>query len=199
MKTAIYMRVSTDKQNTEMQEREISLFLQLKGITNEIRYTDKDESGLSTSRPALDSLLNDCKLGKVDTLIVWKMDRLFRSLGQLIIQLNSLNDMGVSFISIKDDINMTTANGRLHMHIIGAVGEYEREMIVMRVKAGLANAKAKGQKLGPKYKIAKELREKAIELRRSGMKYKDVSIQTGLKISTIQQIWEASNERKEAM
>src|SRR5271165_2788668 len=102
MKTAVYMRVSTDKQNTQMQEREISLFLQLKGIKNEVRYIDKDESGLSTSRPSLNTLLNDCKGGKIDTLIVWKMDRLFRSLGQLILHLKLLNELNIAFISIKD-------------------------------------------------------------------------------------------------
>lgn len=190
MKTAVYMRVSTDKQSTEAQEREISLFLASKEIKDPIIYKDEDESGKTASRPALNMLLDDCKQGKVKTLIVWKMDRLFRSLAHLITHLEQFQKQGVIFISIKENIDLSTPVGILMMQILGAFSQYEREMIVMRVKSGLANAKAKGIKLGPKYKIQKEIRTQIIELKNTGNTYKEISQKFGIKISTIQKIVE---------
>lgn len=190
MITAVYVRVSTEKQSTEAQEREISMFLESRGFKNVITYKDENESGITTSRPALNRLLFDCKQGKVETLIVWKLDRLFRSLIDLITHLKTFRDQGVTFISIKENIDLSTPAGRLMMHMMGAFGEFERELIVTRVKAGLANARAKGIKLGPKYKIDENLRTYAISLKKEGWTYKQISSQIGLKISTIQKIVE---------
>lgn len=192
MSIAVYTRVSTDKQSTESQEREISLFLQSRGIINEIRYKDEDVSGKTTSRPGLNMLLDDCKQGKVKTLIVWKVDRLFRSLVDLITHLKAFQKQGIIFISIKENIDLSTPTGVLMMQILGAFSEYEREMIVMRVKSGLANAKAKGKKLGPKYKINENLRIQAVELKQLGWTYKKISEKLDLKISTLQKIYEKS-------
>lgn len=81
-------------------------------------------------------------------LIVWKMDRLFRSLKDLILTLQELEDLGIAFISLKDSIDLTTSAGRLMMQIIGAFAEFEASVIRERVRAGLKNAKAKGKCLG---------------------------------------------------
>lgn len=188
MKTAVYMRVSTDKQSTEMQEREISLFLASKQFKDVAIYKDEDESGKSTSRPALNMLLNDCKTGKVKTLIVWKMDRLFRSLAHLITHLELFQKQGVIFISIKENIDLSTPVGILMMQVLGAFSQYEREMIVMRVKSGLANAKAKGQPLGKPSKIPISVQRQVVTLKESGKSYREVSAITGLKIPAIQRI-----------
>jgi len=188
MKTAIYMRVSTDKQSTEMQEREISMFLASKGIINAEIYKDEGESGKKTSRPALNRLLNDCKQGNVKTLIVWKLDRLFRSLVDLITHLKQFQKQGIVFISLKENIDLSTPMGVLMMQILGAFGEFEREMIVQRVKAGLANAKAKGKQLGKPTKIPMELQQQVVTLKVSGQSYAQVSMVTGLKIPAIQRI-----------
>lgn len=192
MKTAVYMRVSTDKQSTEMQKREISMFLDSKGIKDAVIYKDEGESGKSTSRPALNRLILDCKEGKVETLIVWKLDRLFRSLGDLIGTLKTFQAQGIIFVSIKENIDLSTPMGVLMMQVLGAFGEFEREMIVMRVKSGLANAKAKGIKLGPKYKIAETTRNRIIGMKFEGHTYKEISNQLGIKISTLQKIVEKS-------
>lgn len=188
MKTAVYVRVSTEKQSTEMQEREISMFLASKSIKELEIYRDEDESGKSTSRPALNRLLNDCKQGKVETLIVWKLDRLFRSLIELITHLKQFQKQKVTFISIKENIDLSTPTGILMMQILGAFSEYEREMIVTRVKAGLANAKAKGKQLGKPSKIPIEVQRQVVTLKTSGKSYREVANITGLKIPAIQRL-----------
>ena len=190
MKTAVYVRVSTEKQSTESQEREISLFLESRGLKDVEIYKDEGESGISISRPQLNRLLDDCKQGKVETLIVWKLDRLFRSLIDLITHLKTFRELGITFISIKENIDLSTPAGRLLMHMMGAFGEFEREMIISRVNAGLANARAKGKILGRKPTISKELKSQAIELKKKGYTYKKISTQLNIKISTLQKICE---------
>ena len=192
MKTAVYVRVSTEKQSTESQEREISLFLESRGLKDVEIYKDEGESGISISRPQLNRLLDDCKQGKVETLIVWKLDRLFRSLIDLITHLKTFRELGITFISIKENIDLSTPAGRLLMHMMGAFGEFEREMIISRVNAGLANARAKGKILGRKPTISKELKSQAIELKKKGYTYKKISTQLNIKISTLQKICEKS-------
>lgn len=190
MKTAIYMRVSTDKQSTELQEREISMFLTSKQFKEVEIYKDEDISGRTTSRPALNRLLKDCKEGKIKTLVVWKLDRLFRSLVDLITHLKEFQRQGIIFVSIKENIDLSTPTGVLMMQILGAFSEYEREMIVMRVKSGLANAKAKGKKLGRRATIKPEKINLIKELTQLGCTYTEIKAQTGYSISSIQYITE---------
>src|SRR5271165_5749730 len=168
MKTAVYVRVSTDKQSTELQEREISLFLTSKGIENAEIYRDEDYSGKTTSRPALNKLLLDCKQGTIERLIVWKLDRLFRSLVDLITHLKRFQQQKIIFISIKENIDISTPMGMLMIQILGAFSEFEREMIIMRVKSGLANAKSKGKQLGRASKIPIEIQQRAIIMKAEG-------------------------------
>lgn len=193
MKTAVYVRVSTDKQSTEMQEHEISIFLSSKGIKGAEIYRDEDESGKSTSRPALNRLLNECKQGKVETLIVWKLDRLFRSLVELINHLKAFQKQGITFISIKENIDISTPVGMLMVQVLGAFSEFEREMIVTRVKSGLANAKAKGKQLGNPSKIPINVQQQVVTLKTLGKSYGEVSNITGLKVPAIQRILQKYN------
>lgn len=86
-------------------------------------------------------------------LIVWKLDRLGRSLSHLIATLSDLQNHGVAFRSLSEEIDTTTAAGRMQMHLLGALAEFERELIVERTKAGLAAAKRRGIKPGPKGKL----------------------------------------------
>jgi len=188
MKTAIYMRVSTQKQNVDSQEHAISLFLKSKSFSNVEFYVDKGESGKKASRPELNRLLNDIKGGKVETLIVYKLDRLFRSLTDLLISLRMFQEHKIVFISIQEQIDLSTPTGVLFMQMLGAFGEFERTIIVERVKAGLENAKAKGKKLGKPSRIPLEVQKQAFTLKESGKSYSEVSFITGLKIPAIQRI-----------
>jgi DNA invertase Pin-like site-specific DNA recombinase len=144
---AIYLRVSTEGQSTDLQRSEIDLYMKSKGWANFVVYGDK-LSGTTVKRPGLQKMLNDARNGSFDVLICWKLDRLFRSLKDLITTLNELSELKIDFISVKDNIDMTTASGRLLAHMLGAIGQFEADLIKMRVVAGLAEARRKGIRLG---------------------------------------------------
>jgi len=144
---ALYVRVSTSDQSTELQLRELIQFVQARGWPEPKIYEDK-ATGTNGNRPQLKQLLLDARQRRIDVVIIWKLDRLFRSLKDLISTLQELNELGVDFISLKDNIDLTTSSGRLMMHMLGAFAEFEASLIRERVRAGLRNAKAKGKKLG---------------------------------------------------
>lgn len=144
---AIYLRVSTDSQSTDLQRSEIEDYVKSRGWSYVVVYEDK-LSGTTTKRPGLQKMLSDARNKKFDVLICWKLDRLFRSLKDLINTLNELSDLKIDFISIKDNIDLTTASGRLLAHLLGAIGQFEADLIKMRVMAGLQEARRKGIRLG---------------------------------------------------
>lgn len=146
-RVAIYMRVSTQEQSTELQAREISAYARARGWENVTIYEDQG-TGTNANRPQLKLLLNNARQRKVDLVICWKLDRFFRSLKDLVVTLQEFTELGIDFISIKDNIDLTTSSGRLMMHLLGAFAEFEASLIRERVRAGLSNAKAKGKRLG---------------------------------------------------
>ena len=146
-KAAIYARVSTFDQEPENQLQELRRYVQARGW-RATEYIDKGVSGAKDSRPALDRLVIDARRRTFDTLIVWRLDRLGRNLKHLITLLEEVHAMGVAFVSLHEGIDATTPAGKLQMHILGAIAEFERARIAERVKAGLARAKAKGRRLG---------------------------------------------------
>lgn len=146
-RAAIYARVSTFDQEPENQLQELRRYVEARGwLATE--YVDRGVSGAKDSRPALDRLVMDARRRKFDTLIVWRLDRLGRNLKHLITLLEELQAMGVTFVSLREGIDATTPAGKLQMHILGAIAEFERARIAERVKAGLARAKAQGKRLG---------------------------------------------------
>lgn len=134
-----YCRVSTDKQDLEAQ------IFELKKFGCEKIYSDV-VSGVK-KRPELDKLLNFI-LRENDTLVVYRLDRVGRSLIDLLNIIQKLNDKKIDFISLNENINTSTAQGKLLFSISGAFAEYERSIIQERTKMGLKNAKAKGVILG---------------------------------------------------
>lgn len=145
---AAYLRVSTSDQSTDLQKREILEYLVARGWSECTTFYEDKATGTSSDREMLKKLLSDARRRKVDIIIVWKLDRFFRSLKGLILTLQELNELGVEFISLRDNIDFTTSAGRLMGHILGAFAEFEASIIRERVLAGLANARSKGRKLG---------------------------------------------------
>jgi DNA invertase Pin-like site-specific DNA recombinase len=138
-----YARVSTQEQNLD---------LQLKALKDCGRvFRDKGISGTQNNRPQLKRALKHVKSG--DVLVVWKLDRLGRSLGHLIETVSKLKDRGVGFASISESINTTTPGGKLFFHVMGALAEFERDLIVERTKAGIEAARKRGQHLGRPKKL----------------------------------------------
>ena len=113
-----------------------------------VEYVDRGVSGAKDRRPALDQLLAEARRRRFDVLVCWRLDRLGRSLKHLITLLEELQALGVAFVSLAEGIDATTSAGKLQMHILGAIAEFERERIRERVLAGLARARTQGKRLG---------------------------------------------------
>jgi len=147
VKAAIYARVSTLDQEPENQLQELRRFVEARGWTA-VEYTDKGVSGAKDRRPALDQMLTDAKRRKFDVLVCWRLDRLGRNLKHLITLLDDLQALGVAFVSLAEGIDATTPAGKLQLHILAAIAEFERERIRERVLAGLQRARTQGRRLG---------------------------------------------------
>src|ERR1700730_3354193 len=148
IRVSLYARVSTcnGQQDPELQLRELREYARLRGLT--IVGEDVDRSSCSKdSRPALNRLMADASQRKFDAVLVWRLDRFGRSLRHLVNALVELEVLGLSFISLRDSLDLCTPSGRLVFQIIGAMAEFERSLIQERVKAGLRNARANGKRL----------------------------------------------------
>ena len=150
LKTALYARISTSNhsQDPEVQLRELRDYCQRRGWEIAGEYVDAGVSGAKDSRPELNRLMADAHQRKFDAVLVWKLDRFGRSLRHLVNALAELEALGVAFISLRDNLDLSTPSGRLMFQIIGAMAEFERSLIQERVRAGLRNARAKGKRLG---------------------------------------------------
>jgi DNA invertase Pin-like site-specific DNA recombinase len=146
---ALYARVSTSngQQDPEMQLRELREYVQRRGWAISGEYVDR-MTGSKDRRPALDRLIVAAKRREFDCMLVWKLDRFARSLKHLVNALEEFEALGIAFVSLCDNLDLSTPSGRLMFQIIGAMAEFERALIQERVKAGLRNARAKGRTLG---------------------------------------------------
>lgn len=149
MRAAIYARVSTLDQHPESQLLDLRRYVTARGWESS-EYVDHGVSGTRESRPALDQMLRDARRRRLDAVVVWRLDRLGRSLRHLLVTLEELDRLGVTFISLGEGIDLGTPAGRLQMAILAAISQFERERIVERVKSGLARARAQGKRLGRK-------------------------------------------------
>jgi DNA invertase Pin-like site-specific DNA recombinase len=144
---AVYVRVSTVDQHTELQETELREYCQNRGWQQCI-YRDKGQSGAKDNRPALTEMLKDIRKRRVDVIVVWALDRLARSLKHLLTIAEECKALGVDIVCLKQSIDTTLPAGRLTFQVLGAVAEFEREMLRERVKAGMAQAKRSGKRIG---------------------------------------------------
>jgi DNA invertase Pin-like site-specific DNA recombinase len=154
-----YARVSTEDQSNAMQ------IAALKEAGCQMIF-EESASGAQRDRPKLQEALRYVRQG--DALVMWKMDRLARSLRQLIETVDQLGDRGIGFISLTEDINTTTAGGKLVFHVFGALAEYERALIAERTRTGLAEAHRKGIKLGRPVALSGDQIEMAKKLKAAG-------------------------------
>lgn len=141
-----YARVSTDDQNPDLQ------LAALKRAGCKKTFVDEGKSGATMSRPALQRCLKQLEHG--DTLIVWKLDRLGRSVRDVVNTLHDLTDRGVQFQSLTEQIDTTQPLGKAMLHMVALLGELERGLIVERTKAGQQAARRRGVKFGAKPKLS---------------------------------------------
>lgn len=181
---AIYARVSTDRQSTESQSNALRDFIEKRSWTLFKEYVDAGFTGSNTKRPAFTEMMADAKRRAFDVLLVYKLDRLSRSLKDLITTLDDLQSLGIDFVSYDNGLDTTTPTGRLLFHVVGAVAEFEKEIIRERVKTGLENAKRKGKRLG-RPKIPTQVFEEAKALREQGLSFRSIEGRLGIHESTI--------------
>jgi DNA invertase Pin-like site-specific DNA recombinase len=185
---ALYARVSTlDKgQDPEMQLRELRAHAQAQGLVVVEEFVDHGVSGAKDSRPALNRMMQGAQASppKFDAVLVWKLDRFSRSLRHLINSLAVLNEHQVAFISLRDNLDLSTPAGRLMFQMIGAFAEFEREITRERVRAGLRNAVAKGRRLGRKARVGIDL-ERVRALRTNGASWRAIERELGIPQSTL--------------
>src|SRR5438309_378467 len=155
-----YARVSTQDQNLDLQVDA------LKAAGCQRLFSDKT-GGAKVERPGLDDALAFARDHQGDTLVVWKLDRLGRSLPHLIAAVKTLDDRGIGFRSLKESIDTTTSTGRLVFHVFAALAEFERDIIRERTVAGLAAARARGRKGGRPRKLSDRQIDMALALRQN--------------------------------
>ncbi len=182
---AIYARVSTSDQTCALQLRELRSYVKARGWKLAGEYVDTGWSGAKASRPQLDRLMGDARNRKVDCICVWKLDRWGRSVANLVGSLNELHALGVRWIATTQglDTDESSPVGRLLVHILASVAEFERALAQERIKSGLAAAAAKGVHCGRPHKVFH--RDRAVELRAQGTSWRAIARELGVPQATV--------------
>jgi DNA invertase Pin-like site-specific DNA recombinase len=186
---AIYARVSTTDQDCEMQLRDLRSYCESRGW-KAAEYVDVGVSGSKASREQLDRLMKDARQRKVDVVLCWRFDRFARSTRHLLDALEEFKSLGIGFVSHQEAIDTTSPMGKLLFTIVAAMAEMERSILIERVRAGMANAAAKGKSVGRPQKVFR--RDLAAEMRAAGHSWRAISKMLGVPVSTIR---EACGER----
>ncbi len=188
---ALYARVSTaNAQNPEMQLEELREYASKRGWHVAGEFVDVGVSGSNDRRPRLDAMMRLAKARNVDVVAVWKLDRFGRSLRHLVAALAELEAVGCTFVSLRDNLDLSTPTGRLTFHVIAAMAEFERDLIRERVKTGLAHARSKGKRLG-RPKITRERDRdaaKIMAMRNEGCSYDQIAVELGRSKATVHRI-----------
>lgn len=165
-----------------MQLHDLQEFAKARGWLVHKVYEDY-ASGTTANRKSLREMLQDAKQRRFDVLVVWKLDRLFRSLRDMVGTLHDFGELGIEFVALKDQIDLTTASGRLMTHMLSAFAEFEASLIRSRVVAGLDAARRRGQRLG-----RPRLRDdgKIQSLHRQGLSERKIAIRLGISRGAVQ-------------
>jgi len=169
-----------------MQLDELRAYCERRGFEVAEEYIDSAVSGAKESRPALNRLLADARRRRFDAVLVYRYDRFARSLRQLVNALGEFDALGIHFISLHEGVDTSTPSGRLVFGIFASIAEFERSLIIERVRSGQAAARRRGIKFGrPRLELNTE---KLTELRSQGMSYANIAKVTGLSVGTVYRV-----------
>lgn len=188
-RVAIYSRVSTDNQTTENQERELRAVAKRQGWQVVKVYTDHGVSGAKgrDQRPAFNKMFEDAARREFDMVAAWSVDRLGRSLQDLVGFLSELHALKIDLFLHQQGIDTTTPAGKAMFQMMGVFAEFERTMIRDRIKAGISRARAQGKRLGRPRTAPKN--EKAIRAAlKAGTGIRKTASQVGVGVATVQRI-----------
>jgi DNA invertase Pin-like site-specific DNA recombinase len=185
MKTVIYARVSTADQSCEMQLRELREYAGRRGWKIMDEYVDTGWSDARDSRPELNRLMVDARMRRLDTVLVWKLDRWGRSLAHCIRSIQELDSLGVRFLAVTQNIDTDESNptSRFLLHLFAAFAELERETIRERVICGIRTAKINGKSLGRPKRVFR--RDEAVAMRAHGKSWREIARLLGVPMSTV--------------
>jgi DNA invertase Pin-like site-specific DNA recombinase len=186
--TLLHVRVSTADQRTDSQRREVEAFCQTRGYSK-VRLFVEHESGAKVTRPQLDAMMSEVRAGKIARVVVYKLDRLGRSLTHLALILDELQRLGVSLICTSQGIDTSGDNpaGRLQLGVLMAVAEFERSLIRERVNAGLRAAKGRGVRLGRPSTLG-DRREEILQLKAQGVGLRETARRLGMPASSVAKV-----------
>lgn len=179
---AIYARVSTLDQSCEVQLGDLRRYAQRR-FAHYDEFVDVGISGAQRKRPQLDALIKAAQQRRFDVVLVWKFDRFARSLKHLIDSLEEFRSLGIDFISFTEGVDTTTPSGQLLFHVVGAVAQFERDLIAERVRAGMAHARAMGRRIGRPRSIIDA--DRAARLRSQGYSLRAIAKQLDVPVSRV--------------
>jgi DNA invertase Pin-like site-specific DNA recombinase len=182
-RAVVYLRVSTTDQNTDLQRYEAERLVEARGWTLGTMFEDVGVSGLKGRRPGLDALLADARKRRFDVLVVWRADRLFRSVHHMVATLEELSALGIDFVSCNEPFDTSTPTGRLLLHLCAAFAQFERDVIVERTIAGMAAARRRGASIGRPRRYVDI--DRARELQATGLTLDEIAKLLGVGYGTL--------------
>lgn len=182
-RAARYLRVSRSDQVLHLQADETKRLIGGRGWQLVDTYADHGESGASSARKELRRMMADARRGRFDVLVVWRSDRLFRSLKDMVTTLEELAALNIGFVSVTEPLDSTTPQGRLLTHLVSAFAEFERALLVERTKAGMEAARRRGARIGrPPVTVSVST---ARLLRAQGVSMKEIARRQGVGLTTL--------------
>ncbi len=202
-RVALYLRVSTDRQTTNNQERDLREWAERAGHEVVAVYSDQGISGTTgrEQRPALRKMLEDAKRRRFDVVAVWAIDRLGRSLSKVVQIMDELHELGIGQFYYKQAIDTTTAGGKAMIQMAAVFAEFERGFMVERIKSGLERARAEGKSFGrPKGAMAEKVlkQDEIVELREAGKSIRKIAALVGVSPPTVQKALKRHEEAQNA-
>ena len=199
-RVAIYSRVSTDGQTTDNQTRELQAVAERHGWEVVAEFTDHGVSGAKgrEQRPQFDALIKGTVRREFDVIMAWSVDRLGRSLQDLVGFLGEIHAKGVDLYLHQQGVDTTTPAGKALFQMLGVFAEFERSMIQERVKAGLSRAKAQGKTLG-RPRTSQEVERRILAARIEGLGIQRIAKREGVGVSVVQRVLKAANEAPKAV
>ncbi|HEY6769568.1 MAG TPA: recombinase family protein [Candidatus Sulfotelmatobacter sp.] len=194
---ALYLRVSTNAQSTDAQFAELRQLVEQRGWKYKV-FCDKGQSGAKESRPAFDEMMRQVRRGYFSAVCIWALDRLARSLRQLLDISLELQRLNVDLVAVKQDLDTSSASGRLVFGVLSTVAEFERDLLKERVRAGIAQARRDGKRLGrPPLKTltAEEIKKLRRERARTKAPFRTLATKYGLSVWTVYTLCNPSNRR----
>lgn len=182
-RAATYLRVSRSDQSSTLQADETHELVHRRGWTLARTFVDDGLSGATDKRPAFRELRDAARRRDFDVLVVYRSDRLFRSLRELLATLDELRELGIGFVSVHEPFDTTTSAGRLLLQVVGAFAEFERNVLRERTRSGLEAARRRGARVGRPRTFVDVPR--AMQLRRLRQSWSSIARQLGVKERTL--------------